>query len=433
MFIATIFLAVFTAILFTRLRTPLEVPPVSNKITLTYWGITYPTEVMQPLINKYEAQHKNINIEYTERKFENLSNYKSLLRTRLNEGNGPDVFRLHSTWIPEYMPELSFTNTAITIKEFDENFYPVARTQCVTKTGTILCIPLMYDGLVLLYNKPMFQASVLSKPKTWEDLSVISKRLTIRGDNKITRGGIAMGTAFNVANSSDILALMMVQSNIRIPDSLNSESAAAALDFYTNFTKVGKVWDATMPYSTIAFATGRVGMIFARSTEIKKVLNLNPTLEFGIMDVPQLPVLEGGLTNNNWASFWVESVSADSTSQEQAEAWKFLKWMAQSEQQIDLNRELSKYSKVTEVSGNKTLAGIFSDDKYLSVIAKGAPTSFTNLVSDNTGNDKYAKILKDAIENRSKSQKSAFDLLTVAKTRYKTLINNRFKGYGTNK
>ena len=397
---------------------PPSVPPADMNVTLEYWGVFEPPQVMYPLIKKYQKTHPKVTINYTQRTFEDdFSRYRGTLLTRLKEGSGPDIMRVHSTWIPAFYNELSPVDSSISLEDFTKRFYPVAKDQCVTTSGQILCIPLMYDGLVLLYNRDMFNAEGLTVPESWDELREDAIKLTKRTREQVTRGGAALGTASNVSNSSDILGLMLLQSGVKIPDAFDSAAAVSAVTFYTNFFKADKVWDDAMPDSIVAFAAQKTAMAFGNSWQILEVLSLNPTLNFAAAPVPQLPNADGTLTKETLASFWVETVSADSDPAKKKAAWDFLNWLSQPEQQVMLYSEESKYRRFGEIYSDVSLMDNIKTTPYIGAIVQQAPWAVALQIADQSGNDKYVDVMNWIID-QILAGKEPLKTLQTAKQNY---------------
>ncbi|PJA40837.1 hypothetical protein CO178_01465, partial [candidate division WWE3 bacterium CG_4_9_14_3_um_filter_34_6] len=355
--------------------------------------------------DEYQKLNPNIKINYSQKNFDdNLSRYKSTLYLRLKDGSGPEIFKIHSTWTPMFLQQLSIAVGDISdIISYRKRFYPVVEDQCVTTSAQVYCVPLMYDGLTLLYNKNMFDAEGLKPPSTWEEVRIAALKLVRYENGQISRGGIAIGTGQNVSNSSDILGLMLNQSGVEIPDALDTDAAAIALSYYRNFAIKDKVWNSTTQNSILAFATEKTAMAFATSDQIRKILEINPTLQFISAPVPQLPNLSGGTTNNEWATFWVEAVNADIPEDKQKASWEFINWMSKPEQQAKLFVEKSKLQKFGNIYSDKTLEDNLFGSKYLKAILDGAPNAKTSIIADNVGNDEYSSIIKSAIDSPAES------------------------------
>lgn len=391
-----------------RKKTPFlsKKPKVTKEITLRYWGLWEPEGVIKPLILAYQKEHPNIKIEY---KLEVPGGYRERLQTRLRtEGvEKPDIFRFHLTWLPMLKEELApLPQTVIRNSEYEKMFYPVAQKHL--KIGDqYYGIPLMYDGLALFYNEDLFQKKGVSQPpKTWDELRDLASRLTERDEEgRIKIAGVAMGTADNVEHFSDILGLMMLQNGVDLGN-MKGNLAEDALAFYTVFSKEDKVWDETLPPSTLAFASGRVAMIFAPSWRVFEIKKRSPGLRFKIAPVPQLP---GGTVN--WASFWVEGVAK--SCRHPAEAWDFLKFLVQKENLRRFYTEAAKTRLFGEIYGRRDMAQSLINEEYVGPYVEGAETArswyLCSRTFDNGINDRIISYLKDAVNavNRGSTPQSA--------------------------
>ena len=104
-----------------------------------------------------------------------------------------------------------------------------------------------------------------------------------------------------------------------------SERASEALEFYTLFAKGNdKVWDETLDNSLMAFAAGKVGMMFGYSWDILLLKAMAPDLQFEVYPVPQLPGQDKTV-----ASYWVEGVS--SATKHPKEAFKLMQFLKRKE------------------------------------------------------------------------------------------------------
>lgn len=410
--VVVVILLVFLAISFLSLdlsKLPLIgslFGPSQRNVELTYWGLWEDTGVINPLIatfvESYEQENPDIKltITYEKRSFGSLEQYNETLLTRLQQGTGPDIFRIHNTWVKEFTDEISALPTDVLTEEgYVTRFYPPALSSA--KVGTnIFAIPLEYDGLLLFYNKEFFEGVVVEETiKTWEDFRREAVKLTRWEDNdarrgKILQAGAAFGTSGNISHSSDILSLLFAQSGVDLTE-LNTQAAADALTFYTNFAEKDRVWDSTLPFSINAFANGQVAMIIAPSWRALDISNLNPQIEFATVPLPQLPAaVDGGV---HWATFWMESVSKDS---ENADiAWRFLEFITRDEQQRTFYNTASLTRLFGEPYAVRSLAGDLADHEILGPLFSTAANAAFGKAIDFSGNAPYSDALKQAIEN----------------------------------
>jgi multiple sugar transport system substrate-binding protein len=338
----------------------------------------------------FEAQNPGIKVNYQQQTYRD---YRERLQAAIASGKGPDIFRFHASWVPMLKSELSeMPATVFTPSQFQQTFFPVASEQLL-QSGKLYGVPLMYDGLALIYNKEVFNTANAQPPKTWAELRDLAQKLTIRENGKIRRGGIAIGNATNVDNFSDILGLLMLQNGAN-PADPTSQKAQEALQFYTDFYTQSRVWDASLPNSTVAFARGDAAMIIAPSWRIHEIRTQNPNITIGVAPVPQL-----GSTKITWATYWAEGVSAQSKNKEAA--WKLLKFLSTPEALQKLHSDASKERSFGEIYPRVDMANMLADSPYAAAYLADAPyakdwymNSFTH---DNGLNDQIIKYFEDAV------------------------------------
>ncbi|MFH1827046.1 MAG: extracellular solute-binding protein [bacterium] len=396
----------------------------NQEINLTYWGLWEEKEVMQPLIDQYQAKNPNIKVGYVKM---NPQDYRNKLLVRSQEGQGPDIYRYHSTWIPQIKEVLTpIPKNIYSVSEFEKTFYPFYKNDL--KVGeNYYGIPLMVDGLILLYNDKLFKgAGIQNAPTTWEDVINNISKLTVRDkEGNIVTSGIALGTASNIEHFSDILGLFLLQNGADLK-SLDSEEAAGALESYRKFAEApNNFWDETMPSAIQAFAQEKVAMIIAPSWEILGLLTINPELNLKVIPVPSLP--GGDLISIS--SYWVEGVSRSSQTDKQKEAWKFLKYLSSKEVMAKLFELQVSARKIPVASSRVDLGSIQSQNQYLQPIIKQAnyykSLPVISYTFDKGMNDENNQYLENAINStiNGESYKSA---LKTAKEGIDQVLN-RYK------
>ncbi|MEA2020197.1 MAG: extracellular solute-binding protein [Patescibacteria group bacterium] len=371
--------------------------PKPEEVTLTYWGLFEPREVLEPLIKEYQEENPHVTIDYTLQSYTTFARYKETLYTRLQQGAGPDIARMHATWVPQFNRYLATSPPSI-FESFSQDFYPVVVDSC-TIQGKVLAAPLMYDGLVIIYNKDLFRdAAISAPPETWKEFRDVATKLTNwQGNdprNRLLQAGAAIGSSVNVSHASDIVGLMLAQSDVQIPSQLSSRASQDVFTFYTNFVATDHIWDETWPTDISAFAEGKVGMLIAPSWQLARLEKMSPGFEIGVTPVPQVPKLEGGLTEIGWANFWVEGVSANTEHAE--EAWKFLKFLSEKSSQEQLMtraRSVKGFSFASPRQDMRTTA----DGEYLSAVLRWAQNSRTGIMSSCSGNTDYVSAVNESI------------------------------------
>ncbi len=292
----------------------------SGPVKLTYWGFEDESSA-QPLIDEYIKQNPTIQIAYSK---QSLINYRSRLQTQIKEGVGPDVFKIHNSWVGMLSDSLVPAPVDVfTTGDYQTTFFQVASDSFVIN-NQILGVPSVIDGLVLFYNPAILSAAGVGVPQTWQQLIDAATKVTVKDSSgQIKTAGLGLGTSTNVDYWSDILGLLLLQQpgvDLVTP----SGSAAEVLSFYTGFVTDPrkKTWDVNLSSSTTMFTSGNLAFYLAPISKAAELKQSNPNLQFGTTTVPQLPG-----RNVAWASLWGEGVSRSSKSQK--EAWKFLKFLSQ--------------------------------------------------------------------------------------------------------
>ena len=367
-----------------------------KEVSLTYWGLWEEAEVMKPMIDLYEQKNPGVKIAYQKM---SPSDYREKLIARSKSNQGPDLFRFHNTWLPEIKEIVSpLPSQIMSSSEFEKTFYPVAQKDL--KVGSYYYgIPLSIDGLVLIYNENLFKkAGVTTTPSTWDDITEIVPRLTVKDQNgALITSGIAIGTTSNIDHFSDIFGLLLVQNGGSL-GRLDSGEAAGALEIYRKFAESPQVyWNDAMPNSTTAFIQEKVAIIIAPSWEILTIKAANPDIQMKVVPVPSVP----GAKAVSLASYWVEGVSRYSANQ--IEAWKFLRFLSEKENMTRHYEIQSRVRPFGEPYSRVDLAPILAQNEYLAPVIKQAANFVSQpLISrtyDNGLNDEIIKYIENAVNS----------------------------------
>lgn len=370
----------------------------NSAVVLEYWGLWEPEDVMQPLIDEYQDENSNVTIKYTQKSF---TQYEQNTYTRLEQGStegtpAPDIFRMNNTWLPKFQQYLSPVPEAVyTASEYRQDFYPTATSDFTGTDQRLYAIPLEIDGLSLFYNKELLALAGESEPPSdWDSIIEFAKTLTKKdGSGKITQAGLAMGSADNVTHSADILSLLMLQNGAEINQNFNTEvdidsdRSVSAMNFYVDFINEHQTWSTDLPSDLEMFYSGTLAMYLAPSWRAFDILNANPRLEFGIAPTPIIAADEV-----YYSMYWGEAVSAKSSNQ--AEAWKFVKWLSEESQLKKFYSNASGVRAFGEPYSRVSMASDLSGQPYVSAVVDMAP----NMTAWKMGEQSYIEQrLRDAI------------------------------------
>lgn len=404
--------ALVTGILAVKVLLPrlqrVSLPGMPGKeAELVYWGLWESSSIMEQMIADFNQENPNIKVNYVQ---QSHKDYRERLQSALARGEGPDIFRFHNTWVPMLQEELdAVPASAYNASKFQETFFPVAAKD-LRRGASFVGIPLEIDGLALFYNKRIFEAAGKSPPITWDELRKTAFDLTIRDESgRIKTAGVALGTTNNIDHWSDILGLMMLQNGVDL-SSPTDKPAADALLFYTIFARSDKVWNNSLPSSTQAFASGNLAMYFGPSWRVLDFKAINPSLEFGVIPVPQLPN-----SNITWASYWVEGVSK--TSENKDAAWEFINYLSSKAALEKMYAAALAERPIGEPYSRMEMAPLLENDPFIGAFVKQASAAqswyLASATHDNGINDGIIKYFEDAV-NAVNQKQDPQDALTTA-------------------
>lgn len=334
-------------------------------ITLNYWRPIDGKEVFQDIIDQYERDHPTVKINYVTK---DPTQYLRDSLTASSSGQGPDIWSIPNSWIPELKDSLSSPAPTVFADKsrqdnnqsriFDVLYPPLVKQELYADVGNkIIGFPLAIDTLALYLNRNLlnqranelrqqkvsFDASLFSQgPRTWDDLIQLVEFYTVKSGSNVSKSAIALGTA-NVYRAQDILAALMLQSgakitsadkltaNFNLPqlkrDQTQFNPGLQALNFYTAFadpSKLSYTWNDTIDSDSVdAFLTGKTAMLIGYSSLGRDFAQKNPNFQFATVALPQI---KNAAVAVDFASYYVETVPKASANQ--AAAWDFVHYLA---------------------------------------------------------------------------------------------------------
>ncbi len=362
-------------------------------ITLTYWGLWEDDNLIKPLITEYQKQNPKVLINYLR---QSSTNYRTRVQTQIKSGVGPDVFRIHNSWLPMFEQDLSSAPSSVfTLADYQKLFYPVAEAAFV-KNNQILASPIEIDGLGLFINEDMLNGVGGKVPRNWQEFIDVATKMTVRDSSGIKTAGAALGSTGNVDHWPDILGLLLLQQPGVDLNNISTAQVAEVLRFYTGFVidPRRKTWDVNLPPSTQMFAAGRLGFYFAPSWRAHEIRVANPNLKFKVAPVPQLSGQQAA-----WASFWGEAVAKNSKNS--LEAWKFVKFLTSAQAQKLAYTEASKVRLFGEPYSLVALSPEIASDPIVGAFVNQGPIYKFWYLSSNTFdsgiNDEMIKYFEDGV------------------------------------
>jgi len=395
---------------------------------LVIWGLWDESEFMNTYISEFRKQYSNIKLDY--RKL-TPQEYEVELVNALAENRGPDIFAMHHTWYSKHKNKLApMPEEIMSLKEYKERFVDVVYEDFVVE-DKVYGFPLYTDTLALFYNKDAFSdAGIANPPSTWKEVQQIVPKLTkIDQAGNFIQSGIALGTGDNINRSSDLLALLILQTGAQMTDPNDytkitftqgrSQSGQdinpsnLAMEYYTDFANPKKTvytWNSTLNNSIDAFYEREVAMMIGYSYQVDAIKAKAPRLNFAVAPLPQVS-LDAGLAN--YANYWGYGVSTQS--KHPKEAYTFLKFMTEKEQSQEY------FLNTKRPTSRRDLIDIQSQDLDYGIFVKQVLQAKTWRQPDNNTVD---KILIEAINNVNLGLFSYSRALSQAQSQIQALSDN---------
>ena len=438
-------------------------------LSLEIWGTQDYSDALQEAFDSYKKIDPNITSIIYKKIATNT--YKQELVDALASGQGPDIFLLNNAWLPSFKDKIMPAPVAPSVideKKFRSNFVDVAADDFID-SGKIYAVPLTVDSLGLYYNKDLFnQAGITSPPVDWNQFIADARKLTkIDATGGIVQSAAAIGTAYNINRSTDVLNLIMLQNGTKMVDDngkINFDNSTTvnnqtvfpgedALNFYTQFASSGSpnyTWNPNQDYSIDAFSEGKTAMMFNYSWHMATVADKAPKLNFGVAPVPQFP----NTPRVNFANYWAFGVAKNkiavsspyggtqskaapvSNDTRVAEAWKFLTYLTTKPDgtfvstssgtglgktfSASFDPAKSYLEKTGEPAARRDIIETQENDPKIGVFATD------NLIDKSwreSNSDSIESIFATMIDQVNKGQASVSDALKTAATRVQALGN----------
>lgn len=420
----------------------------ANQVKLEMWDLYGDSGMM----NGFFGEFKKINPSAGSMRYRKLtgSEYKQALIEAMASRQEPDIFLIHSTWLPYFQNKIAPVPKSIFTEQELRATFPDVVARDFLAAGEIYALPLSIDSLALFYNKDYFnKEGIVKPPATWGEFNEYVKKITkIDGYGNILLSGAAMGASYNINRSTDILALLMLQNKAQMNDDSSRkatfsqavnvdgnrvEAGNLALDYYTQFAKSNSPlysWNSFSHWSIDAFAEGTAAMMLNYSWNFETVKSKNAKLNFAVAPVPQMYPEE----SVNYANYWAFAVAKNKDKKTIHEAWQFLRFLTANNngqmKLVDANTGIKKSAPlnldpakvyVTDKKVPAARLDIIEEQKNDTVLG---PFAFGNLIAKSwyqPSPEKNETILADAINSVNVGSATVKDALETAENRINKL------------
>lgn len=285
-------------------------PPIYGKLTM--WGFEN-EDGWNKTISHFQKDFPAVSINY---KYIEEEKYGTALLNALAAGTGPDIFMLKDSSVLNYLDKIDLLKTtgvknALYSKDEFKKTFVEAALGLVTSKDEIIGLPVSFDTLGLFYDVDFFNSeNIPNPPENWDEFIDIAVRMTkISSFNEVERPGAAIGGTTNIDHFDDIVSLLVFQAGGKITDTVKNEGALRnvvetvtdgkkeqsapaedALSFYASFAdpkKKNYLWSRTLPNSMSLFVREKTPMVFGYASDIPKIKERNPHLNFATAKTPQ--------------------------------------------------------------------------------------------------------------------------------------------------
>ena len=309
------------------LITVAALPPRAAAVEIEYWQYTFKQRVdaMDELIRQFQKANPEITVKQVTVPYDN---YRTRIAAAIPAGEGPDVTQLFYGWLGDYinakllqpLPPATFDTAAI-----DRDFFPFVQGMKVN--GQYYALPTAVRSLALFWNRKVFKDAGLDPdkpPATLAELVDIARKTTKRdASGNLLTAGIALDTA---GQDVQWIRQVLVNEFGGTPYSAdgrkvtyNSPSGIAAVQWYIDLITKEKTSElGFLTDGVTAFRSGRAAMTIDGSFRLG-AFDGQRGLDYGVAELPGHNAIR-----SNFASYWVNGITAKARGAKLEAAAKFL-------------------------------------------------------------------------------------------------------------
>jgi len=411
---------------------------------LDLWVLYDNTDAYKEQVQAFQSNLPGVVVRT--KKFTNLEEYEDLIVNEIAEGEGPDVFMIHNSWVPKHYKKLlpiPLDQPVVMNAELFRNTYFQAAANDMIVDEQVYGIPQSIDNLAIFYNKQHFKDLIATSDKPgnlWEDIKEQTTSLTKKNNSpeRFALTGIALGRADNISSAIDILYGMMLQFGVKFYDEKHeraifatSEGGVEAFELFTSFglpSYRNYSWNeyitgfAPEEKEINPFVRGKVSMIIGYphlyneitlgiQDQQKKGSKHIDIEDVGIAPFPQLLSGDEATQRDTYASYFPLVVAR--TTDMPSEAWTLVQYLTSAD-------ALQTYHKKTNrPTSRKDMVAEQQTEPLFGSFAFQAPFSKSFIIY----NDKaYRKVFTDAIQKVVRNVTTPKQALTEAQQKITCIL-----------
>ena len=267
---------------------------------ITIWGTVSSSDFLSSIEDLTQG-NDGLKLSYVEKRAES---FDQELVEALASGIGPDAILLPQDLIIRHWDKVyPIPYTVMPLRTFKDTF--IQEGELYLGGSGIIGMPFAVDPLVMYWNRDLLgNAGIAVPPANWSEFLTLVPKLTVKDKNiNILRSGVALGEFRNINNAKEIISAFLLQAGNPIvvntgtsgngfDETLSKENLATvgAINFYSDFSNPVKPdysWNRALPSSLDMFAAGDLAFYFGFASEISKIRDKNPNLNFDLAYFPQ--------------------------------------------------------------------------------------------------------------------------------------------------
>lgn len=300
----------------------------AEEITLSLWGWQGELEDawMNNLVPDFEAENPGVKVELVLLPW---GQYWQKVQTSMISNTLPDLLIMSVAYVDAYAANGALIDLGPYIdRDLDESLYFESGLKTVrcpeVETGSEYAFPWNVVGNCLYYNKTIFDEAGVAYPDetwTWDDLRAAAEKLTKdTGDMATSTYGYSVTNGYTTVDSLIYAWGGEIVSADLTTCLINSEAAAAALEFQRRMIEDGISPVPAASGDSMNFASGRVAMELGGAWSLE---SYGDTTSFD-WDIALLPY---GPTGQRFTRAWSDSIAISANCEHVEEAWSFIKFM----------------------------------------------------------------------------------------------------------
>ena len=317
-------LVIFSTVIFTSCNSSRQ---ANNDgvvtITLSGWSNLLEKQLLQQVVEKFEASNSTIKVRYDAIADE----YMDVLKTRLIGDTAADVFYLDALEAPAMIspgvlqPLNDYINDDFDLQDFAPNLL-----KAFVRDGVIYGLPKDVSTLALFYNKQAFAAASLTQPPSnWDELRSDAKKLTIANnqDGKIEQYGL--GISPELARQVFMIKafggeLIDADNNAAFASPQSLKGLQLVVDQYLKDKSAAQPTDVGTTSGGEIFGQGKAAMVIEGPWIISYLKETFPNLEYGVVEVPTIAGKKGTMA-------YTVAYVMNKKSEHKLAAWKLIAYL----------------------------------------------------------------------------------------------------------